>query len=226
MGDNKHADHRLRMRKRFLDEKGFDNFSDHEILEVLLYLCLPRCDTNEIAHDLLDEFGSFSSVLEKSPYELKKVKGISDAAAVYISMITEFCKKYYNDRLQPDMILDSSEKMAEYIIPKFIGCTEEQVYCICLNNVCRILSCDLLSKGDVSSSNISVRMAVENAIRHNSTNIILAHNHPQGLALPSNDDIAVTKSLQKGLEAIGINLVDHFIVAQNDAISLKQSKYF
>lgn len=214
------------MRDRFIEEKGFDNFSDHEVLEVLLYLCLPRCNTNEIAHDLLNEFGSFSSVLEKSPHELAKIDGMGETAAVYLSMITEFCKRYYNDKFDNDMILDSSSKMAEYIIPKFIGCTEERVYCVCLNNVCKILTCSLISKGDVASAGLSVRSVVEVAIRHNSTNVILAHNHPQGLALPSNDDITMTKSIQKALEAIGINLVDHFIVAQNDAVSLKQSRYF
>lgn len=225
MDGNKHAEHRKRMRTRFIEEKGLDSFSDHEVLEMLLFLCIPRCNTNEIAHELLNEFGSFSSVLEKSPYELKKVKGISETSAVYISMITEFCKRYYNDKLQPDMILNTSEKISEYILPKFIGCTKERVYCICLNNICKILSCDLISTGDISSSSVSVRMIVENAIRHNATNIVLAHNHPQGLALPSNDDIIVTKNIQNGLAAIGIKLIDHFIVAQNDAVSLKQSKF-
>lgn len=226
MSENKHANHRERMRNRFIEEKGFDNFSDHEVLEVLLYLCLPRCNTNEIAHDLLEEFGSFSSVLEKSPHELSKIKGLGETAAVYLSMITEFCKRYYNDKFDSNIILDTSDKMANFIIPKFIGCTEEQVYCICMNNVCRVLTCSLIARGDISSAGLSVRTVVEVAIRHNSTNVILAHNHPQGLALPSNDDIAMTKSIQKALDAIGINLIDHFIVAQNDAVSLKQSRYF
>lgn len=225
MTDNKHFGHRDRVRKRFVDEGGFDSFNDHQVLEALLYLCIPRKDTNEIAHCLLKEFGSFSAVLEASPENLVKVEGVSKTVAINISMIKSFCNRYYNDKLSSDNILDTPEKISEFILPKFLGCTDERIYCICLNNVCKLISCDLISKGDISAATLTVRMVVENALKHNAKNIVLAHNHPQGLSVPSNNDIVVTKEIEKGLKTIGIRLVDHFIVADNDTISLKQSNF-
>lgn len=217
---NIHEGHRNRLRERFVNEGGLDSFNDHQALELLLFMCLPRCDTNAIAHELLDKFGSFSSVLDKTPEELADINGIGEKAAVSICMIKELCRRYYDDRLLPNAVLDTTEKMAEFFIPKFIGRTDECVYCVCLDNTCRVVACELAFKGSVSSAGVSVRKFAECAIKYKCSNIIIAHNHPQGLALPSSSDITATQNIVNALDSMDIRVVDHIIVAKNDCVSM------
>ncbi len=217
-----HHEHRQRMKKRFIKE-GYHNFAQHELLELLLYYAIPQKDTNGLAHQLIRHFGSFSNVFDASFEELKKVKGIGDHSAILIKLIPALSSVYLEDMNQDGLPLDTTEKTGKYMIPKFVGVTNEQFYLLCLDTNCRLLACELLFEGTINAVPVNIRKIVEMVVRYNAASIILAHNHPQGFALPSSDDLNTTLSVKKALSAMNIQLVDHIIVAKNDFVSLKDS---
>ncbi len=217
-----HDGHRARVKERFLNE-GLDNFEYHNILELLLFFGTPRKDTNEIAHSLIEQFGTLSGVLEAPYEELCKVKGVTSSSAVLLSMIPQLCRKYLDDKYKSGQILNSTEKVGQFLLNKYIGRKDEMVSMICMDNRCRMLFWGIVSEGSVNAAEISVRKIVQTALRQNASNVIISHNHPNGLALPSSQDIRTTEKVKAALSAVGINLLDHIIVADDDFISLTES---
>ena len=122
-------------------------------------------------------------------------------------------------------VLDSSEKIGKFLIPKFLGRTEEVVYLLCLNNACRLLRCDLLSEGTLNGSQVDVRRLVEIAFQCKAINVVLAHNHPHGLSRPSSQDIRMTQNLAPTLKQLNLELLDHFIVSGNEYVSMMELGY-
>ncbi len=222
MPKDTHNGHRKRLKKRFLEE-GLDSFEKHNVLELLLFYGIARIDTNEIAHNLMESFGSLSGIFDAPYEELLKVNGIGESAASLIKLIPEISRVYMDDKCDYKQLLNTTEKMGAFLLPKFVGRTTEVVYLICLDNSCKILNCTVLFEGTVNAANISIRKIIETAIKFNASNVILAHNHPTGVALPSNEDLITTDRVVKALKVVGINLLDHIIVARNDFISFADS---
>lgn len=220
-----HAEHRQRMKERFLME-GLDHFDDLYVLELLLYYCIPRKDTNLTAHALLKHFGSLTAVFEATPEELQKVHGIGKHAATFLALIPQVGRYYQIKRAEPGDILRTIEQCGSYLVPYFYGRDNETVFLLCLDAKCKVLGCKLVGEGSVNSANIPVRRVVEIALNANATTVILAHNHPSGLALPSADDVQTTLRVAKAMEAVEITLADHIVVADNDFVSLAQSGYY
>ena len=216
-----HEGHRQRLLRRFLEE-GLDRFEPHNKLELLLFYAIPRKDTNEVAHRLIQTFGSFSAVLDAPIEDLERVEGIGHASATYLKVMGEIARAYYVDR-QTDIILDSTQKAGAYLMPRFLGRTQEVVYQVCLDQKCRVLNIALMHEGSVHSTEVNLRKIVGNALKYNATGVILAHNHPGGVALPSPEDLATTRQLKDTLRPMGINLIDHIIVADRDFVSLADS---
>lgn len=219
-----HAGHRQRLKERFLKE-GLDNFTDIQVLELALFYCIPQKDTNPIAHALLDYFGSLSQVLEASPEELQKVKGIGENTATFLNLITQIGRYYLVDRMQRVEILTTIEQCGAYLVPRFFGRKVETVFLLCLDAKCKVLCCKEVGEGSVNSAGISVRRIVETALGANATSVVLAHNHPSGMALPSPEDIQTTRRVAAALAAVEVNLVDHIVVADDDFVSMVQSGY-
>ena len=219
-----HDGHRKRMRKRFMEE-GLDQFTDVQVLEILLFYCIARQDTNPIAHALLDHFGSLSQVLEAPVEELCKVDGIGENTAVFLRLITQVGRCYLTDRASKAKILPTLESCAKYLQTFFFGRNVETVYLLCLDAKCKMLCCKKISEGDVNSTSLSVRKVVETALNTNASSVVLAHNHPGGLAIPSNEDIQTTKRIAAALQAVDVNFVDHILVTDDDYVSLVQSGY-
>ena len=217
-----HDGHRQRLKERFLRE-GLDNFEQLQVLELLLFYCIPRQDTNPIAHALLDRFGSVSKVLEATPEELKKVPGIGENAALFLSLVMATGRYYLVNQKEKDTILTSIEKCGQYLLPFFHGRRNETVFLLCLDAKCKVLSCKEVGEGSVNSAAVPIRRIVEMALGDNATSVVLAHNHPSGLALPSGEDIQTTRRLSLALRAVEIELVDHVVVADGDYVSLAQS---
>lgn len=223
MGDHQlHSGHRERLRQRFLRD-GLHGFEPHHTMELLLFYGIPRRDTNEIAHRLLDTFGSIPGVLMASYEELVKVPGITANAAALIRLTGELVREYYDGQLPKDMILDTPEKIGKYILPKFIGEHNEKVLLVCLDNKCKVLQCSFVSEGSVSATEINVRRILEQAINSHATAVVIAHNHPSGFALPSVEDQTSTRSIARTLDAAGIQLVDHLVVAEDDYVSMRST---
>ena len=226
MSDNIHNGHRKRLKDRFLKEDGISSFSDHEVLELFLYYCIPQKDTNPIAHQLLNHFGGkFSAVFERPYHELLKVDDIGEHTALGVRLVAEMTRRLYEDKLDHSVKLDSQDNVYEYLKPRFIGLSDEHIYCLFLDNLMRPISCELVAKGVPNSVNISPRQVVEAAIKHRAVNIVLAHNHPQGLSVPSHSDVAITRDIETALNAMDMVLIDHFIMSKDDYASMKNGKW-
>ena len=219
-----HDGHRERMRQRY-DQMGADGFHDHEMLEMLLSCALPRVDTNPIAHQLLQVYGSLNSICNAPRESLQKIPGIGPNAATLLRLIPGLCRMYYSEH-ETHVVLNTPEKCANYLIPQFIGRVVETVFLLCTDSKHRLLSCTLLSTGSLTSASVDPRTVVEIALRFNAAHVVLAHNHPNGVALPSDDDLATTNHLYKALSSVSIHFLDHIIVADNDYVSMADSGYF
>lgn len=223
MNKNPHGGHRLRLRDRFRKEGcDLDHFEPHNTLELLLFYCAPQKDTNELAHLLIDEFGSISGVFDAPYEELIKVNGVGEYTATFLKMIPALFRVYEQDRVKDEVVLDSAEKAGRYFVPKFIGRTEELVFAACLDSECKVKCCEVVNHGTVSAATVNVRKIAEYAMKYNATNVIIAHNHPYGLAVASPEDIMTTDAIYYALQLIGIDLTDHIIVAKDKAVSLAE----
>ena len=220
--ENLHGGHRQRLKNRFLEE-GLEHFDDHQVLELLLFYCIPRQDTNPIAHALLDHFGSLSQVMEAPPSELQKIPGMGEASAAFLSLINSFTRYYQVNRASSLVILNTLEQCGSYLMPFFYGRRNETVYLLCLDAKCKVLCCKEVGEGSVNSASVPIRRIVEMALGANATSAILAHNHPSGLAFPSDEDQLTTRQLAIALAAVDITLVDHMIIADDEFVSLRQS---
>ena len=219
-----HDGHREKMRQRFL-KGGLESFADHEALEVLLYYAIPRRDTNPIAHALMERYGSLSAVLAAPVEDLKQVEGIGESAAVLLKLPLQICAKARLADAEQETVLSSVSRVGGYLLERFAGETREVLYQLCLDRKGKLLACKRLSEGGVSDAEMNVRKMVENAILTHASGVVLAHNHPSGIALPSPEDLAATRQAKAALEIIGVTLVDHIIVADGDFVSLEQSGY-
>ena len=220
-----HAGHRQRLRQRFLAE-GLDSFNEINALELLLFYCVPRKDTNELAHKLIDYFGSYAAVLNASFNDLKKVNGVSDSIATYLCLQREAARYYLVSDMARGTVVENTEDYAKVMLPYFVGRSNETVYLLCLDAKCKVLCCREISTGSVNAASISMRKLMDVAISSNATMAILAHNHPGGVAVPSAEDIATTRQVEKALSSIDVHLVDHLVIAANDYVSIRQSGYF
>lgn len=220
-----HDGHRNRLKARFLSQ-GLSGFEDHNILELLLFYSIPRSDTNEIAHALLDKFKTLSGVFDAPLEELCKVKGISSHSATLIKLIPEMFSAYHTDKTKDIQIINSTKAAGRYFVPRFHGKQNEEVYVLLLDDKKKIIRCEKLFEGTVNTTPISAKKVVAAAVNSNATGVILAHNHPTGIALPSRADIKATEKIYKALELINVQLCDHIVVADGDFVSMADSGHF
>ena len=214
-----HDGHRERLRQSFL-EHGLTSMNDINALELLLFYAVPRRDTNELAHLLLQRFGSLDGVFSASVEELSEVEGIGSYAASLITLVPEIMKKSRLSKSREIRQIRSSNDAGEYLLPYFMNERDEVVYLLCLDSKRAVICCAEMGRGVVNTVDASVRRIVEKAIKVKACSVIIAHNHPDGLALPSREDDLFTKCLYNALETVGIRLEDHIIVADEDYISI------
>lgn len=220
-----HDGHRQRLKDRFVLE-GLDNFNELQVLELLLFYAIPRQDTNPLAHRLLARFGTLSQVLEAPIEELQKVEGVGRNAAVLLHLATAVSRYYMVNRAMQNTVLSTTEKCGEFLTPFFHGRRNETVYLLCLDAKCKLLCCREVSEGSVNSAGVSPRKVVEMALGANATTVVLAHNHPSGIAVPSAEDVQTTYRVANALDAVEITLADHIIVADGDYTSMVHSGYY
>lgn len=218
-----HDGHRKRMRQRFLSS-GLEGFADHEVLELLLYYVIRQQNTNPPAHALLERYGSLSAVLEAPMEDLKKVKGVGEESATLLHLVSQVSRRA---RLADawEQALNSTDQVGSYLLELFAGLRRERLYQLCLDQKGKLIACKLLSEGNANSAGLNIRLLVENAILTSASQVILAHNHPSGVALPSQDDFNTTEQARTALETIGVKLRDHVIVADGDYVSMADSGF-
>ena len=218
--DGIHEGHRARMKKKLL-ENGERSLADHELLEVLLYYAIPRRDTNELAHRLLKQFGSLRGVLSAPVQELACVRGVGQQAALLLGMVQMLCRRAA--QREKEQILNSVDACGAYFTELLGSSRREMLWQVCLDGKGKVLSSRCLAEGDVSMAAVSVRQVVEYALRAGAVGVVLAHNHPSGIATPSQEDIFITHYIRDALQPLGITLYDHVIMTDDDMVSLKDS---
>ena len=217
--------HRERLKVRFRAE-GLDGFTEVQVRELLLFYSVPRKDTNEIAHALLEKFGTLAQVLDANPADLEKVPGMGSSSALFLKLLSAAGRRYQISRTESATILRTLEQCGAYLQPRFFGRKHEAVFLLCLDAKCKVLACKQVGEGSVNSAGVPIRRIVETALSANATMVVLAHNHPSGLALPSADDIQTTKRLAVALDTVEITLIDHLVFSDDDYVSMAQSGYY
>lgn len=217
--------HRQRVKDRFRTE-GLDGFEDVHALELLLFYALPQKDTKPMARELLNRIGSFNAVLDAPAEELKRVPGVGESVATYLSLLGQL-ERYRSILREKDIrIMNDLKDYGNYLKAKLSNRRNETVYLMCLDAKKKMLSCNFVGEGDVNSANIPMRRMVELALAANASSVILAHNHPSGFAVPSQEDIMTTNVLAKALMPLGIVLADHVVVADEEYISMRASRMY
>ncbi|MCI8600427.1 MAG: hypothetical protein HFE45_02410 [Oscillospiraceae bacterium] len=214
--DKPHAGHRERLKEEYR-QKGLEHFPYHKVLELLLFFGIPQRDTNKLAHQLIDDFGSFAQVFRTSIDRLASVSGMTRNAAMLIHMVPEIFNRIIVSELDErgQVMLNGSDQATEYLQLCFAGRTRETVMLFCLDSSCKLLRRDVISEGDIAAAEVNIRALCEIVLYCGSHNILLAHNHPDGYAYPSNQDVRFTENLRKVLKSLDIQLLDHFILGRD-----------
>ena len=212
----------LNLQTIFLKEKSFEHYSDAAVLELLFSTAGVRGDTQSIISTLFDAFGSFKGVLEARPEQLMKLPGITKKVATLVSMIAPLARLWERSCMDDAERISNSREAEAYCRSLLLGERTEHFYVIALNARCRVNGSQLISEGSLSEVSAYPRRVVETALNLNAHSVLLCHNHPGGTCAPSPEDVQSTIQLQHVLNALGIMLLDHIIVAANNTYSMMQ----
>lgn len=221
---NPHKNHRKRMKQQFI-RGGIDQFEPHQVLELLLFFAIPQRDTNPLAHRLLDRFGDLASVLDADHAELCRVDGISDHSATLLVLCGQLLSRYYKEKTDKKKFSNLSE-IIEFMQMQLINEQREKVLLLSLNNRSQMINCTVVHTGTITSAEASTRELVQAALRNRATAVVVAHNHPVGFCLPSEEDVAATKAFVPAFKMMDIEVLDHVIVAQDGCYSMRGSPYY
>ena len=221
---NLHSGHRERVRKRFIKEGSFDNFEYHQILEFILFYSIKQQDTNELAHKMLNEYGSFHALMDASPEDIMKRCKVSEVTAVLITMFPPIIKKYLQSKWTRNEIIDSPKLAYKYFESLLMGRGTESFYMLCLDSNKRLIRDINISEGNVRHSYVYVDKLVEQALLYQASFVIIGHNHPAGTGKPSAPDVSATNSVKTALEMVGIVLLDHIIVYDDKYFSFAEKE--
>ena len=220
---NLHKGHRVRMRQQLFSGDINEKTPPHVLLEMLLYYSIPQGDTNPLAHKLINRFGDLNGVFSASAEELMSVEGVGEVTASLLRLYGPIARSIILSRLERVNELHGSADIGAYIQSQYALCEDERVSVLCLRPNGKILSFNYIGEGDLSEVGISARKIAEIAIKCNASMVVLAHNHPSGLAIPSAVDIEITRGLVLALRQVGVHLVDHIIIVHDDYVSMAQS---
>lgn len=218
-----HDGHRKRLKAEFLARP--ETFPDHKLLELLLFYVNPRGDVNPTAHELLDRFGSLAGVMDATPEALTNCPGVGEHAVSLLRVVKELGRRYDAQRANAEDAVGSARDASYIFRPHFYGARSEMVFLLCMDGKGKVLGCPKVGEGNVNAAEIATRQIVEKALNHNAAQVILAHNHVSGLALPSGEDRATTLYLREILRQVGVVLVDHMIFVDDDMVSMRESGY-
>jgi DNA repair protein RadC len=216
-------EHRKRLRKRFANS-GFEGFHDYEVLEFLLTFIFLQGDVKPVAKELIRTFGSFSKVLDAKPEEIQKVKGMGERTSISLVAMRKALAFYFADAAKTQRLqLTKMSALIEFLRSQIEGRENEVLFAVFLNAKNEVLELKEMGEGTVSQASAFPRKIVEDGLKLKATSLILAHNHPGGVAEPSDGDIAITDEIQKAIGLVEISLQDHIILADNDYYSFRRN---
>ena len=221
--NHSHGGHRARLRKRFCRDPR--SFEDHELWELILFYAIPQKDTNVLAHALLQRFGSLNGVFNASPEQLKTVVGMGETSSQMFPAMMEAFRRYLKNLADrnPFSGYDASAIGSRYL-SSFFGLRDECVIAIALNQNYAVKGDMVIGQGSYASSQINTPQLARFISEMSPCRIVIAHNHPSGLALPSEADYVTTARLRDFVFECGSALVDHLIFdGHGDFVSLGNS---
>lgn len=211
---NIHKGHRERMRKKYLNA-GFKAFSDHEVLEFLLFYCNAQGNTNGVAHALIDHFGSLGAVFAAPLSELVKVKGIGEKSAYLIKFISDIMSTNMSEFDNRGSFY-TSDDLGDYMLRIYEGINVETTFVMALDDNKKLIKVIKVAEGSFNAVAISIPRITRELISCGAVSAAIFHNHPYGAAIPSSTDVQTTKRVQLALESVGIQFLDHIIVSNRD----------
>ena len=217
-----HTGHRKRMREEFL-RIGAAGMEDHRLLELLLFYAIPQGDVNPLAHRLVDHFGSLTGVLHATYDQLVGVPGVGHNTATLLQLVPAVAARYMERSASMDGQIVNVWQLKELLEPYFFGQRDELAYLVCMDGKSKVLATRKLGQGVVDTVQIVTRKVLEAALACNASQVVLAHNHVSGVAVPSHADVDTTLRLKRLLAEADISLTDHLIFAGGDMVSLAQS---
>ncbi|MDR3092117.1 MAG: DNA repair protein RadC [Clostridiales bacterium] len=221
--DNPHENHRDRVRKNILlNPNALDSMQEHQILEFLLFYSVPRRDTNELAHRMIEAYGGLRNLMDAHPLDIMKKCGVGESSALLVSVIPKLARRYFRSAFGNRAILDSSSKTGNFAVSLLSGRVNECFFCVCLDVKRRFISSTMIVDGGISQADLYMRDVVECVIRFNASFVVLAHNHPSSDTKPSKSDLVTTCEIKALLEKIDIDIADHIIVGGNGYYSFAE----
>ena len=223
---NEHAGHRSRLRETF-QQNGIEGMADHQVLELLLTYALPRVDVNPLAHRLLDRFGSLTEVLSARPDQLQQVQGIGESAAVFLSLLGEVDRRILLQRVSGEnkrLVLGTPSALGGYMLALALQDRYETLRLVCLNKKYELIYDGVISSGSLTEVLADPRPILETALVHKACFIALSHNHPSGDVTPSREDEAAALRIESAAQAVGIVVVDQFILGRGALYSFRSDR--
>ncbi len=217
--------HRQRLRDRFLLSEGRD-MADYELIELLLTLVIPRRDVKPLAKKLVQAFGSFAGVINASDYRVREINGVTEGVIMILKIIKTSSQRLTWQNLATDElpILMNVDNLVDYCRGSMAYAEVEELHLLYLDAKLKLQACELIQRGTTCSVSVSPREIVRRAISHNTSNIIMVHNHPSGSARPSESDILLTKTINQACRLMNIQLQEHLIITPADYFSFAQHK--
>ena len=208
--------------KRFLG-RNRDGLTDAELLELLLHFVSEQ--PAELSERLLSHYQNIANLMEADAQDLLALERLDVKTVTLLRLVPELQRRYLIARSQGEQYLKSSRDFGRYLLPYFYGARDEVVYLLCLDASCRVICCRRLCEGSVNSASFSARLLAQAALQANATSVVLAHNHPSGVFVPSKEDLSMTNHLREALEPLDILLVDHIIIANDNYTSMRECGY-
>jgi DNA repair protein RadC len=215
--------HRARMRQRLL-KSGPDSLADHEMLEMILFIALPRRDTKPIARELLTRFRSFGGVIGAPETELRGVEGVGEAGAAAIKLIQAGALRMMRQDLATQPVLSTWDRLTDYLMAAMGHERIEQFRVLFLDGRNKLLADEVQGTGTINHTPAYPREVVRRCLELHATAVVLAHNHPSGEPTPSRDDVLLTNHIVRAAATMGISVHDHIIIGRGKFLSFRAEK--
>lgn len=217
--------HRARMRDKLL-RAGPEALADHELLEMILFLALPRRDTKPIARALLARFRSFASAISASAHELREIEGLGEAGIAALKTVQAGAIRLVRAEIMDQPILGSWSRVIDYLTAVLSREKVEHFRVLYLDTRNRLIADEPQSRGTVNLTSVYPREVVRRALELSATALILVHNHPSGNPTPSAQDIDITQAVRAAAEPLSVAVHDHVIIGNGEWVSLRREGLF
>lgn len=214
--------HRARLRGRLL-EQGGDALLDHELVEYLLALAIPRRDTKPLAKQLIRHYGSIAALLTADAQNIAGQPGMGETSTAALKIVQAAALRMLSEPVREMPILASWQALLDYLRADMAHLTTERVRMLYLNSKNQLMRDEIAGEGSIDQAPIYVREVIRRAIDLGAAAIILVHNHPSGDSAPSRQDIALTREIIDAGKKLGIGVHDHVIIGKDGYTSMRSA---